>query len=267
MDHVRLQGIDAAELHYRPTAAKKFPKNPVGEEKEQHDKYLEWNLEYRQFFAETATVALHDMLSEAEEKPSPCRVVTAVNKPDDVFDVYGRMVADVLVTIGDEEININQWLVANGEDLTTFYNSMSREEIAVLTGAADSARKSRLGLWDDLYSASILPFAYYRTFRRKALANPAAGAGPAILPKLFRRQVTFEVNARAAIISGPFARYHASKKDELFLLADFLNGNAHAITFDNLVVENALSIAPEKIVFREDVSSHLTKPGNAPVAW
>jgi len=263
----RLQGIDATDLHYRPAAAKKFPKNPVGEEKEQHDKYLEWNLEYRQFFAETTTVALHDMLSEAEENPVPCRIVTAVHKPDDVFDVYGRMVADVLITIGDEEININQWLVANGYALPTFYNSMSREEIAVLTAAAGSARKNRLGLWDDLYSASIISFDWECTFRRKALVNPAADAGPAFLPKLFRRPATFKVNARAAIISGSFARYLASKKDELFLLADFLNGNAHAITLDNLVVENGLSVAPEKIVFREDVSSHLTKLGNAPVAW
>src|SRR5687767_13501090 len=41
---VRLQGIDAPELHYRPPALSKSAEQT----KEQHELYLKWNEEYRQ---------------------------------------------------------------------------------------------------------------------------------------------------------------------------------------------------------------------------
>src|SRR5262245_6346608 len=47
---VRLQGIDAPELHYRPLAA--LRRNDQTDE--QHELYLKWNLEYRQRLGETA---------------------------------------------------------------------------------------------------------------------------------------------------------------------------------------------------------------------
>lgn len=58
---VRLQGVDAPELHYRPTAALKKKQQTA----EQRELYLQWNLEYRQYFAETATVAVHELLAKA----------------------------------------------------------------------------------------------------------------------------------------------------------------------------------------------------------
>jgi hypothetical protein len=51
---VRLQGIDAPELHYRPSAALRRRDRTS----EQQRIYLELNEEYRQYLAETATVAL-----------------------------------------------------------------------------------------------------------------------------------------------------------------------------------------------------------------
>lgn len=64
---VRLQGIDAPELHYRPAAQKK----KADQTDEQHKLYLKWNLEFRQNLAETATVALTTFLQGIGNYPLP----------------------------------------------------------------------------------------------------------------------------------------------------------------------------------------------------
>ena len=81
---VRLQGMDAPELHYRPTAAKK----KADQTKEQHTLYLKWNLEFRQFLAETSTLALAGFFQGIGPGPIQCTVRTAVDTPDEVFDTY-----------------------------------------------------------------------------------------------------------------------------------------------------------------------------------
>jgi hypothetical protein len=55
---IRLQGVDAPELHYMPQAAKKAKQQTATKRKV----FLEWNHKYRQHFAESATVALRTLL-------------------------------------------------------------------------------------------------------------------------------------------------------------------------------------------------------------
>src|SRR5262249_13275398 len=88
---IRLQGIDAPELHYMPQPVKK----KADQTQKQHERYLELNEQYRQKLGETATVALSSRLQQAGQNPLVCTVVTAVDHPNDVFDTYGRLVGNI----------------------------------------------------------------------------------------------------------------------------------------------------------------------------
>lgn len=79
---IRLQGSTPPELHYMPQAAKK----KTEQTKKQREVVLEWNHKYRQHFAESATVALKAFLETAAQEYLPCRVLTAVDAPDDAID-------------------------------------------------------------------------------------------------------------------------------------------------------------------------------------
>lgn len=267
---IRLQGIDACELHYCPAEAKKFKKPLTEEEEKQHALYLDWNKQYRQYFAETATVRLHGMLAGFGEDPLPCLVVTAVDEPGQVFDVYGRMVGDILVGTGNEEVNVNRWLVECGYALPALYNCMSNDEIIALLTSARIARDKHRGLWNGIYTPSVTAFDWDLVCRKKGSAfDPEADRGQAIMPKLFRRQAAYEVNRRALEVSGTFKKYLKSGKDDLYKVGDFLeNGkNAKNISLDSIVAYNRVKMEPEQIVFKEDTGVTLKKPDNAPVVW
>ena len=65
---IRLQGIDAPELHYMPQAAKK----KADQTKKQRERFLELNEKYRQKLGETATVELSSFLQQAGQDPLSC---------------------------------------------------------------------------------------------------------------------------------------------------------------------------------------------------
>lgn len=136
---VRLQGIDAPELHYRPANLTKS--NHVTDDKRAAYKNL--NHEYRQHFGETATVKLRELLSTVKKQLVPCEVITRVEQPTDVFDVYARFIGDIIVSIKGKPVNINHWLVANGWALPAFYVSMTPEEINTLLQIYQKAKKGK----------------------------------------------------------------------------------------------------------------------------
>lgn len=140
--------MDAPELHYRlPADLKRAVQTD-----EQHELYLAINEEYRQHLAESATRALSDRLLAAsrDAQTLPCRVRTRVNSPDEVFDTYGRFVGDILIQGGGQWINVNTWLAEQGWAFPTFYNSMTAEEIKVLTAATNLAYDGGRGVWQHL---------------------------------------------------------------------------------------------------------------------
>jgi endonuclease YncB( thermonuclease family) len=265
---VRLQGIDATELHYRPQAALPTKKQT----KTQHALYLQWNLEFRQYFAETATDELCHFLDGAHQNPLPCRVVTAVDTPNDVFDTYGRLVGDILVSIDgmNVDVNVNHWLVENGDAVPAFYTSMSEDEITTLIALYRQARSKKRGLWNKLFTREITPFNWKLVFRGKGVPiDGQADRGPAILPKLFRRQSTFQVNKRATMVKGSFVKYLQDRSDALHLTDEFLEQGAGAAPLHFLyefVSDNWLKAGPEDLVFREK-PSYLRKPNGQPVTW
>src|SRR5262249_28461065 len=137
---IRLQGIDAPELHYEPTAPVLHGVKPTPEQKAAFKAH---NGNFRQFFGETAATHLHDFLGKAGASPVTCVVRTQVDEPNDVFDTYGRLVGDIFVTIGGKEQNANKWLCDNGWAFPTFYASMTDQEITDLIALTEPARKAR----------------------------------------------------------------------------------------------------------------------------
>ncbi|MEY9882048.1 hypothetical protein ABIA43_003582 [Bradyrhizobium sp. USDA 328] len=72
---VRLQGIDAPELHYMPSLLSVAEKMGLPDARKQA--YREVTHSYRQFLGPTASKALHDFLSSSSSEASlPCRVFT-----------------------------------------------------------------------------------------------------------------------------------------------------------------------------------------------
>ena len=121
---VRLQGIDAPELHYRPGAcvpgARRTPT--------QTELYLRWNHDYRQPMAETGTRALGRWLGAGDGRSVACVVRTCVDEPAEVFDTYGRLVGDIYVR-RPRLVDVNHWLVERGWALPALYSSMLPEEV------------------------------------------------------------------------------------------------------------------------------------------
>ncbi len=266
---VRLQGIDAPELHYRPAAAKK----KADQTEEQHELYLRWNLEFRQFLAETATNALATFLNGIGASPLPCKIRTAVDTPGEVFDTYGRFVGNIFVQLPAGEQDLNLWIIEQGWAFPAFYSSMSEEEITTITAAADRAYLADRGIWPYLNDAvRAAEFDLDLVFRGKgAPLNPAADVGLVIVPKLFRRLATYVVNRKAKMVSGTFENYLRSKRssDSVHLTQEFLAQGAAAapVRFLDEFVENGLTtVWPEELVFREKPSSVIA-PGGGPVAF
>jgi endonuclease YncB( thermonuclease family) len=182
---VRLQGIDAPELHYRPAAAKK----KADQTAKQHELYLKWNLEFRQYLAETATVSLTTFLQGIGADPLPCKIRTAVDTPDEVFDTYGRLVGNVSVQANGVEQDVNHWIVGQGLAFPAFYTSMSEQEITTIVDLANNAYSAGLGVWPQLNdSVRAAEFDLSLVYRGKGAAlDAAADVGGVVVPKLFRR--------------------------------------------------------------------------------
>src|SRR5262249_27056289 len=133
---IRLQGIDATELHYSATLPGKG--------------LIDNGKRFHQFFGETATVKLHDFATQAGKGTIMCDVVTSVDHPNDVFDTFGRFVGDILITVNGKKVDLNHWMVQNGWAFPTYYNSMSKDEINTIQKLSEDARKAKKGIWPTL---------------------------------------------------------------------------------------------------------------------
>lgn len=265
---VRLQGIDATELHYRPPSHLRESQGRTPEEKRL---YLQVNEEYRQYLAETATVELVKFLKRVGRNPLPCTVESAVDFPDEVFDTYGRFVGDIIVRIRGRDYNINRWLVQQGLAFPAFYNSMSEDEIDALRSAAYTAWAADRYVWQ--YLADFVGRLDWDLMYRRPSKRPvyvlANDLGEVVLPKLFRRLATWEVNRYAGMISTGFWSYVESRRDECHLTDEFLAQPTSAPIYgmhDFLGLDGYLEVWPEELVFRES-DCRLIKPGGGVVVW
>lgn len=260
---VRLQAIDAPELHYRPSPPRKITEG-------QRDAFKKGNGNFRQPLAETATVELCRFLSQSGADPLRCTVVTYVDQPNEVFDTYGRFVGEILVDVNGVEESVNRWLARSGWAFPTFYSSMGNEEIEAFRSEAAAARKNKVGVWRSLSMDIKDGFDRSILYRKKGPANPTADQGPVLPPKVFRRISTWQVSRSAKVVSGSFAQYLAGTKDDCFETDDFLEQGRDAATlvqFADFVKGDTITAAPDDLVFREAPSKLVDENSDLITDW
>jgi endonuclease YncB( thermonuclease family) len=263
---IRLQGIDAPELHYRPTVPTLNKKKPSTAQKAA---FKANNGNFRQFFGETATQQLAKFLGKAGVGTVSCVVRTQVDEPSDVFDTFGRLVGDIFVRIGGKEQDVNSWLCASGWAFPTFYSSMTNQEINDLTALSEKARKNKIGLWAR-GTSDVSKFDRKLIFRNHGTPDPSRDSGPVFVPKLYRRRSTFGVAVAANMVGGSFKKYLQMEPDECFEVKDFLIQGPHSAQIHHLdefvTIGSLLTVGGKDLVFREN-TSHVVGNDGKPVTW
>jgi endonuclease YncB( thermonuclease family) len=262
---VRYQGIDAPELHYQSGPLSKKDKDKLT--KAQLDALKKLNKRYRQNFGETSSVRLDELLKTTGLTEVPCIVTTAVDSPNEVFDTYGRLIGDIIVKIKGKDVNLNQWLCEQGFAFPTFYASMSTDEIEALIAAAAKGKKKKDRPEANLQKTigTLVKSLVYRT--KGATFDAAKDKGPVLMPKLFRRLVTFTVHKGASAVTGNFHDFIKNSKppDQCLLTSEFLSQGATAATMhplsDFIAANGKISKEPQDLVFRENSSTIVGSDG------
>lgn len=264
---VRLQGVDAPELHLRAVSAVRRSEM-TDEQKSAWDKVKG---EYRQLQAETATLALAKHLGADDTDSIDVRFETYVEQPGDAIDAYGRFVGDVyILRNGKKDKNVNQWLVANGWAVAAFYNSMSSTEIKTLRKLAIAAKKKNARKFYDAttkFDRKLLYRSKPKNIDAKDHIDASADAGDFLLPKVFRRLTQYSTNKKAGLVSGSFLAYLESRSDVVYDVHDFLVSGPYSATplsFHKQFHKGVLPVAPEDLVFHESKSWLVDENGTAP---
>lgn len=269
---VRLQGIDAPELHYKAAPLKKS--STVTDAKRK--KFNEINEDRRQCFAETATFELAKHLKQYANAAGIINAVfeTMVDEPAESVDTYGRFVGNVRVG-GNHDINT--WLVENGWGHPAFYTSMSKEEIEtfLIAWKKGKNKKSRPGKSISKNANDFDMNLLYRKPKTGVVVPFTSGEdnGKVLMPKIYRRQVSWLMSKEAKVIpaSTTFKAYLKKKPDQLALLDDFLtNGinSAEIFSLDEFVsAENKVLKKPEDFVFKEKAGTLVDSKGKKIEKW
>lgn len=263
---VRLQGLDAPELHYRPTLGKQ---KAGGTEytKVERKRFTNYNEDYRQIYAETAASKLGGLL-KALGVEIKCKAISRVDRPTDVFDKYGRFVGDVIIRKNNKNLNINEWVLKNGLAVPGLYDSMKDDEIKTVLDAYDKGQGA-IRRW---YSAKVVKFNAKRIFRRNP-SNPGADndakSGKFFLPKLFRRQATHYALEQAKLTRLNYASYLLTLGESFTLLDQFLDfgGEAETQRIGDMLDGAALRYGPTEVVFIEARSRLLDRNGSYMDKW
>ena len=207
---IRLQGLDAPELHFPITVPRDPSKTGKGNE-------------FRQPFGARAASALLDFLKGFVAPGGGSRIfatfLTHIDHPGDAIDSHGRFVGDIIVGTA-ASTNINTWLVENGWAYPLFYDSMTEDEIRTLL-AAWKVGRAIAGRPGKAVRRPLQPFDPARTVKNAALPDN----GALNIPKLFRRQATFwaqlpgpltPAGSRARRSTGPDRQDRQGLSPELF---------------------------------------------------
>jgi endonuclease YncB( thermonuclease family) len=269
---VRLQGVDAPELHYKAAPLKTSKAVTVTERK----KFNELNKERRQPFAESSTVALAKHLKQYANTKGIATATfeSEVDYPYEVIDTYGRFIGDV--NVGGNDINV--WLVENGWGMPAFYTSMSAKEINIFLNAWKNG-KLKAGRIGTNIIKNASPFDWGMLYEPPGLTgngfifNIGDDKGKVLMPKIFRRQVSWMVQKKAGVIPGStnFNTYLKKAPDQLVLLNDFLTNGIHAakrlylhdlISSGNQFLKNG-----EELVFQEKPGTLENAKGKKLTDW
>lgn len=246
---VRLQGIDAPELHYQPQI-----KGSAGH-----------NHPFRQSLGETCADALHDFTGAFGLAAIPCEVVTVVSNPSDVFDIFARAVGNLVLNVGGARIDVNQWLIREGWALPGLYNSMTGPEIRAIVADFETARDNQRGLFSrDIVSKTLARFDPQQLERHgSASFRPFSDRGRVNFPKFFRRQAEHHVRKASGLeVPTKFLDFVKSKEDDVALerekflkLKGRLTGSKPRPEFKQLgtfIKRNRYPIGPELVFWEGD---------------
>ncbi len=207
---VRLQRVDAPELHVTPSPVKGSSLAGLG-----------WFQQYRQRQAETATAKLrtHLLRMAPDNERLPCAFVSRLTEakgPADAVDMYGRFVGDVLV--GPRRENLNLWLLEQGWAIVALYASMQADEIdESLTAWARGAGKGiRMH-----YREAFEPFEFLVFREPGAQTQAERDSRPFIHPKYFRRYATWWAHHHAGGFAGSYADYLEQRDEKVYRLSEF----------------------------------------------
>jgi endonuclease YncB( thermonuclease family) len=151
---IRLQAVDAPELHHRPTAPTLDKKKPTST---QHTAFNTASRNLRQFFSQTSTVRLFTLLSKVGKSAINYVIRTLVDQPNYLFDTFGRFIADTFVKVGGKEQDANQWFCLNGWAFPTFHSLVTNNEIATFTQHRQKTQAMNAGIWKKA-SGDLAPF-------------------------------------------------------------------------------------------------------------
>jgi len=267
---IRLQGVDAPELHYQPTALLKSS----GVSDPTRKKYNALRAKYRQNLAESATVALWTHLANKGKRVIvDCVGYTNVERPTDVFDVYGRFVGDLDVKLGKKIENVNRWLLTEGWVVPGFYATMTIDEIDTALSAYKAGKKLK-GRVPKSFSTDTTKFDS-KLVERKGSDVKAKGfkigedKGKVLNPKIFRRQVTWWAQNKAKVFKGGFGPYLDARKDSFHLLDEFRSdlNEAKFYRFTDFMKKGTLALQPDQPVYKEDASKLLDAQGKLVTKW
>jgi len=263
---VRLQGIDAPELHYKAPPLMASPSVTADIRKNYNAK----NKEFRQNLSESATFALRKLLRSIDKTEVECEVLSHnVDHPREVVDTYGRFVANLVVKKKNKKYDLNLWLAREGWVVPTFYSSMSNSEIQDLIKAAKTGKKKKNRIWKFL-STDTGKFKYSLQLRKNVTDFTSGDDnGALIMPKLFRRQTGYEMQRKVKLFEGTFTDFLAKSKDPFFKTADFLQeGNqAKRSYLDDHMKNKKFLLGPEDMVFEEKYSNVIDANGNPVTNW
>jgi len=231
----------------------------------------ELNEQYRQPMAETGTKALHDLLAPHGPQVQ-CRMITAVDEPNEVVDVYGRFVGDILVTINGQETNLNHWLVEQGWAFPAFYSFMSKQEITKILQLSTPVRTRKDGVWKNWKKQNKLDVLNQKLIYRgkAAMPDPQEEKGPVIMPKLFRRASTWKINQMAKMVTGGLGKYLTAHPDDCYLTSQFLvspHTAVHRKLHEFYRSDGTFGLRPDELVFQEKEATLIGPNGTPATDW
>ncbi len=247
---VRLQGIDAPELHYRPQSDTKIAaKLGVPGAKLGGTGIIK---DYRQRQAETSVVKLREFLLTLGTTTVKCEFVSRVDDsegPGDVVDKYGRFVGDILV--GPRRVNLNHWILAQGLAVVSLYNSMTNAEVSAYVSHGKKGKSRGAARY---FSKTVVPFNSTLLLRRGGPVQSERD-GQFLHPKLYRRQTTWWAYKQVAGVTLSFAKALAAMGGNIYDVDDFLAVGrrfAQAMPLATMINANRIALSPESIVLHED---------------
>jgi endonuclease YncB( thermonuclease family) len=264
---IRLQGIDAPELHYRAT------KSTKPHELTEDQNRLWMTNEFRQHWGARCAFELANYFSKYDDGSGVINayVFSRVDSPSDLFDVYGRLVGDIV--IGEDNQNVNHWLAENGWAFPAFYNSMTGDEINTINKKSKEALDTSQGIWND-YSNMLITFDPDLDLpsKKEGEIDKNTDNGGVNFPKIFRRQVPYEVSKKAGVINLPSLQDYlkTQKEDRCYIAKELLtNGEkAQSHKIAEFVDEDGkISFDPDGLIFTEKESGLKDSNGSEIDHW